>query len=104
MTTIWDGRPRFVDYKGQTIEVFHRSAVAVALNRAYPTVRTMEHKGVLCTPALKDGRGRWLYTRDQIEDLVTLAEEEGVIDPNYRKPFSDRFIREAHQILQRLPY
>ena len=99
----WDSKPRYVDYRGQTVEMFYRSALATALNREIVSIRSMEHKGVLSHPRLKDGRSRWLYTRDQIEDLVVLATEEGVIDPRYRRPFTERFIREAHQILQRLP-
>jgi hypothetical protein len=63
----------------------------------------MERKGVLCRPPLKSAAGQWLYTRDQILDLITLAEEEGVIDPRYRRPFSERFIAVAHQILARKP-
>jgi hypothetical protein len=35
--------------------------------------------------------------------MIQLAEEEGVINPNYRKPFSKRFINEAHGILGRMP-
>jgi hypothetical protein len=101
----WDAKPQYVDYHGLTLEAFYRSALAKALNRTLSGIRTMERNGVLCHPALKDGRQppRWLYTRDQIEDLVRLAEEEGVIDPRYRRPFSPYFIASAHQILKRLP-
>lgn len=100
----WDAKPKFVELKGLTIEAFYRSALAKALNREIGTIRALEQKGVLCTPRLKDGRKRWLYTRDQIEDLVRLAEEEDVLDPRYRRSFSDRFVKEAHVILHRTPY
>jgi hypothetical protein len=100
---IWDVRPQQLDYNGKTIEMFNRGAVAKALNREVVTIRSMERKGVLCHPRLKDVRGRWLYTRGQIEDLIQLAKEEEVLDPRFRRPFSDRFIREAHAILSALP-
>lgn len=63
----------------------------------------MELKGVLCHPLVKDHRGHWLYTRDQIESLIELAREENVLDPRYRNSFSERFVREAHRILKREP-
>lgn len=100
---VWDSKPHTVDYHGQTIEVFYRSALAKALNRAIVTIRSMEAKGVISTPRLRDGANRWLYTREQIEAMVELAREEGVLDPRYRRPFTQRFIDQAHAILNRLP-
>lgn len=83
--------------------MYYRSHLAAALNRKWGSIRAMERHGVLITPRVQNYRGQWLYTKDQIEDLIKLAEEEGVIDPNFRRPFSDRFIREAHRILRRKP-
>lgn len=100
---IWDNRPRYLDYKGQRLEVFTRTDMAKALNRAHSSLRAMEMKGIIPKPRLKDRRGWWCYTRDQIEDMVKLAREERVLDPNYRRTFSNRFIEEAHRILRRLP-
>jgi hypothetical protein len=100
---VWDSHPQYVNYKGQTIETFTRGALSKALNREYNSIRAMERKGVLCHPRLKNGRGVWMYTRDQIDDLIKLADEENVMDPRRRNVFSDRFIAEAHAILSRLP-
>jgi len=100
---VWDGRPQYVEFRGQTIEVFTRTALAKALNREFATVCSLERKGILIHPRIRDGRGRWLYTRAQILALVNLAEEEGVIDPRYRRTFSPRFIEQAHLILSQLP-
>jgi hypothetical protein len=101
----WDVRPKLMYYRGQNVEFFMRGSLALALNRAVVTIRRLEEKGILCQPRIQSAakHGRWLYTRDQIEDLVKLAEEEGVINPSYRRPFSDRFTEEAHAILNRLP-
>jgi hypothetical protein len=99
----WDAHPKHVYYRGQHIQAFTRSALAAALNRKLTTIRMLEMEGTLCTPRLTNKRGWFLYTRDQIEDLIKLAEEEGVLDPKKRKPFSARFSVEAKQIIRRLP-
>lgn len=101
--TTWDAKPKIVDYHGQLVEVFTLGALAKALNREIVTIRSLERKGVLSKPRLRDGRKWRMYTRVQIEALVQLAEEEGVINPNYRNPFSARFIREAKVILSQTP-
>lgn len=99
----WDANPRTMDYKGQKVELFTVSAFAKALNREIVTIRSLERKGVLSKPRLRDGRKWRMYTRGQIEALVQLAEEEGVLNPNYRNPFSARFIREAKAIMNQPP-
>lgn len=99
----WAAHPKFVYVNGITVEVFTRGALAEALNRKVVSIRAMEDKGIIRTPALKGNNGRWYYTRDQIEDLQRLATEEGVIDPKLRTPFSQRFINDAWKILSRQP-
>lgn len=103
VTNAWDSKPNYVDLDGLTVEVFRIGALAKALNRTTSTIRSMVLKGVLCHPPLQNGNGVWLYTRDQIEDLVALAEAEGVINPDYRRTFSSGFITQAHHILHRKP-
>jgi hypothetical protein len=99
----WDEKPVYLHYDGKPLECFYRSALAKALNREIITIRMMESRGQLRHPKLRDYRGRWCYTRSQIEDLIRLAKEEGVIDPRHRRTFSDRFIKEANAILRRKP-
>lgn len=99
----WDAKPKYLYWRGQTMEFFTRSALAKALNREVGTIRSMELKGVLCHPPVRDNRNHWLYTREQVEALVKLATEEDVIDPRFRNAFTDRFVREANQILSREP-
>jgi hypothetical protein len=103
VTNAWDSKPNYVDLHGQTIEVFRIGALAKALNRTPSTIRSMVLKGVLRHPPLQNRNGEWLYTRDQIVDLVVLAEEEGVINPDYRRTFSSSFIQQAQHILHRKP-
>jgi hypothetical protein len=99
----WDSRPQHLYFDDRNITFYSRGALATALNRQVVTIRTWESKGILCRSRLKNTRGQYIYTREQIEDLVKLAEEEGVLDPNYRNAFSDRFIREARRIIKRKP-
>ena len=101
MSDGWDAKPVWMSVHGETKEMFLKSALAMALNRQLVTIRSWEHMGVLSRPRLRNYRGRWLYSRDQIEDLMKLAEEEGLMDPNLRKQFSDRFITEANKICKR---
>jgi hypothetical protein len=99
----WDVRPQHLHLQGRNLTFYTRGALATALNRKLVTIRTWESKGILCRSRVKNARGQYLYTREQIEDLIKLAEEEGVLDPAFRNPFSDRFAREAHRIIKRKP-
>ena len=99
----WDYRPIVQHYADHNWEMFTRTALAAALNRSVETIRSLEYAGVLCHPPCRMQRGWWLYTRSQIEDLIQLATEERVIDPDYRRTFSDRFVTEARKILRRRP-
>lgn len=101
--TVWGAKPKYVEYHGETVEVFTRKAVALALNRQIVTIRALEKQGILAHPKLQNGRGHWLYTRQQIRDLVELAMQEKVLDPGPRNPWTDRFAREARRIIRRLP-
>jgi hypothetical protein len=99
----WDVRPQLLDRNGVAVEFFRIGNVALALNRQVSTIRSLVKKGVLCHPRLKNTQQQWIYTRDQIEDLVALFTEYEVIDPKYRRAFPEALIREAHQILHRKP-
>jgi hypothetical protein len=101
----WDGKWHALDYHGQIVVFFERVGLAMALNRTPAAIRAMERKGIICKPKIRlpSYPHPWLYTESQVLAMIQLAEEEGVINPNYRKPFSKRFINEAHGILGRMP-
>jgi len=99
----WDAKPKKLIYNGVLHEFFTRTHLAMALNRESGTIRSWELKGVVCHPLVRDKRGSWLYTREQVEALVRLAKEEGVFDPRFRNQFSQRFSEEAHRILNAEP-
>jgi hypothetical protein len=101
----WDAKWHALDYHGQIVIFFERASLALALNRSVAAIRRMERLGIICKPKIRlpSYPHPWLYTTDQVLAMIQLAEEEGVINPNYRKPFSKRFINEAHSILGRMP-
>lgn len=112
MTEVWDRKAyrRLIVLPDQSvITAYTKGALATALNRKVVTIRRWEQRGVLCHPRMRKGKGaddkraRYLYTRDQIEDMIKLCESEGIIQPSGRTPFSQNFITKAHEIMKRLP-
>lgn len=81
------GKPRTYLLQGKPVELYPLGAVARALNRQPVTVRKLEQEGVIPRATMilpsHDERGtRRLYTREQIEGLRQVAQEEGVLNPN----------------------
>lgn len=81
------GKPKIFLVDGQPQELFPLGAVAKALNRQSVTIRKWETEGIIPrSPFIMpshDPRGqRRLYTRSQIEALRTVAQEEGLLEPN----------------------
>lgn len=84
-------KPRIMKLKGKDTEFFTIQALADALNRSTITIRKWETKGWLPTaqyrsPGEKQDR---LYTREQIEGILRIAREEGLMNPQ-RKPRVDK--------------
>lgn len=101
----WDAKPTIKKLKGVETEFFPVGALAKALGIKPVTVRSWEAKGWLPlsryrTPAPKnhpvEGKtpmGRRLYTRHQIEVVVTAAARAGVTDPDVRRPNWPQFTK-----------
>jgi len=91
----WDAKPRKYTVNGQETEFFTVGQLAQALGRQPVTIRKWEREGIIPkatfqTPG-KDGdpRGRRrLYTREQVEGIVRIAHEEGVL-VSHQKPIKD---------------
>lgn len=85
--TAWDSDPVFLDIGGRRVEFFHIGALARALNRRPNTMRKWLTHGVI-PPARFRTRGatvkgsKRLWTRAQIEGIVAIADEEGVLVPS----------------------
>ncbi|MFK0015777.1 hypothetical protein [Streptomyces sp. NPDC091027] len=85
----WDAKPQVKPYRGSYMEFFGIGDLAKALRRDSVTIRKWEANGVIpkATFAIsgKTTNGnRRLYTREQIEAMVRIAEEEGLFDGDPR--------------------
>jgi hypothetical protein len=80
----WAARPKFYFVNGVEMEFFGIRALAVALGRSPETIRRWEATRIM--PRLSYWRHfenprarRRLWTRSQIEEVVRIAREEGVL-------------------------
>lgn len=64
-----------ITVNGQVIELFYINSLAFALGRSPQTVRKWEISGVLPSTCFKDKMGRRMYTREQIDLIVQVAEK-----------------------------
>jgi hypothetical protein len=96
----WDRKSQEVIFRGKPVQVYSKGALAKALNRQHTTIRRMQDKGILINPRYQNSRRQWIYSRAQIEAIIKLADEEDVLHPEYRRPFSERFIKEAKKIMK----
>lgn len=104
-TSRWDRNPQTHYINGRPMELFTIGALAEALNRRPVTLRAWEAKGYLpkATFRSRGEKSKRLYMREQIEGLVALATEEGLIDPvKGRAIEKTRFPQRAHKLFSRL--
>lgn len=99
----WDRTPKTFRYKGEDREFFMIGALAEALGKSEKTIRKWISQGVipdapLRTPKIpntlgsgrtQDGAGRRLWTRPQIEAIVAIAQEEGILPGRSTKDHSE---------------
>lgn len=87
---------------GREVELFSIGQLAAALNRAPATIRKWEQDGVIpkatyTKPGANqspNGRRR-LYSREQIEALVRIAQEEGILLDLHRQITKTQFKAKA---------
>lgn len=80
----WDAKPRVYRVGGVPRDFFSIGHLSQALNRQPVTIRKWERLGIIPIPTFivqgKTERGnRRLYTRAQVEGMVRIAEEEGIL-------------------------
>ncbi|KUL44719.1 hypothetical protein ADL22_12305 [Streptomyces sp. NRRL F-4489] len=81
---LWDSKPRVYRVGGVLHEFYSIGHLSMALNRQPVTIRKWERTGIIPAPTFvvrgKTERGnRRLYTRAQIEGMIRIAEEEGIL-------------------------
>ncbi|MEU1816064.1 hypothetical protein ABZ543_12835 [Streptomyces roseifaciens] len=98
----WDQDPIYKQYSGAMREFFAISALAQAINRSTKTIYKWEDQGLfppatfIYNSSSKQGRRR-LYTRLQIEGIVRIAADEGVLDGRKRFLSHTRFPARAFE-------
>lgn len=85
------GTPWVLEVRGYDVEFFPIGSLAAALNRQPVTIRAWERERILPPSGWtkpgkdRDVRGRRrIWTRAQIEGVVRIAREEGVLEPGPR--------------------
>lgn len=106
-TEAWDAKPRTLKVGGVDREFFTIGNLAKALGRKPVTIRAWERAGVIPKPTFRkpsdDPRGtRRLYTRAQVEGLVRIAEEEGLMKGDYRPVSNTDFTRRVIALFREL--
>lgn len=104
---IWDDSPRTYAVKGKETKFYTISALATALRRKTVTMRKWEKKGYLPEARFRSpGAGKKqdrLYTRPQIEGLVAIAKEEGLMQPQKKMRIDQtKFPERAHRLFEAL--
>lgn len=97
----WDAKPRSYVVGGVTTEFFTVGQLGAALGRKASTMRRWEREGIIPKATFRvgseDARGvRRLYSRRQVEGMVRIAAEEGVLQahaiPIKHSRFTERVI------------
>lgn len=70
-----DYRTKKVKIKGEEIDLYYISALADALGRTTQTIRKWEIAGVIPNSCFRDKGKNRLYTKEQIDIIVEIAEE-----------------------------
>jgi hypothetical protein len=83
-TPAWDLKPRrLYELNGIKYEVFSIGDLAVALEKRPVTIRLWETKGFIPTtmraPSNHQEKRQRIYSRAQIEGIVRIAQEEGIL-------------------------
>jgi hypothetical protein len=100
----WAANPqRRIIVDGLELELYPIGAVAKALGRSSRTIRRWETRGLIPPPLYErrsrnpHGRRR-LYTRQEIEGLIVIAEWHGVLAGKVHNFASNDFARDAHAL------
>lgn len=81
--TSWSDSPRIYSFDGVDYEFFSIGDLALALGKSAVTIRAWESRGYIPTslrgPSEHPSKRHRIYTRPQVEGLVRIAEEEGIL-------------------------
>ena len=103
----WDNKPREYTMNGVKQDFFTIGQLALALGRRPVTMRLWEREGIIpkatyqVSSETANGRRR-LYSRAQIEGLVVIAIEEGIIISHQRPISATNFTARAVELFKNL--
>lgn len=106
-TESWEEKPRTYTVGGKDVEFFTVGQLAMALNRTSKTVRRWEEKGIIPVAIFRApsksplGKQR-LYTRAQVEGMMRIAKEEGLLYSNYQGIRKTRFTEKVTALFAKL--
>lgn len=85
----WDEQPQVLVHNGKETEFFTIGALGRAMGKSPVTLREWERKGWLPkarfrTANITKRKAQRLYTRPQIEGIVLIADQEGLLRPKPR--------------------
>lgn len=105
----WDDKPRTYKINGVDTEFFTVGHLAIAMNRKPLTIRQWERRGIIPKSTYqRAGRNgsqhgrRRLYTRQQIEGMMAIAAEEGLLSNDRREIASTKFRARVLDLFRRL--
>lgn len=103
----WDAHPQVYVVGGVQTEFFTIGALAAALGKSANTVREWERFGWIPlaryrTKAVSATKAKRLYTRAQVEGIVHIAREEGLMVPKPRDIPKSQFTPRVVELFQRL--
>ena len=97
------GEPTYLSLGGVRTEFFTIGQLGLALNRKAGTIRKLEQEGNIPRPtwrrpALDSRMRRRLYTRHQVEGLIRIAEEEGILRDKQKAISKTQFPARARKL------
>jgi hypothetical protein len=109
----WDANPKVIIHRDKAKEFFTIGHLSLALNRATVTIRSWEKKGVLPKSPFRsppprvstvngDPKGKRLWTREQIEGILDIAEQEGCIVDARQSPPTKEFTARVQQLFNEI--
>lgn len=106
-TLSWDKNPKHYVVKGVSYEFFTIGHLAKALGKSTITIRDWEREGWLpqakyrTAPRGKAKAGLRLYSRAQIEGIIRIAKEEGLLDTDRIRSFAESdFPARVHRLFE----
>lgn len=89
---------------GEKVTMYSIGEIARRLGRDPQTIRKWERDGVIPVAMFRDVKNRRMYTQEQIEAIVKIAKEEGILVCNdfSETKFTERVYKEFEKINSRM--